>query len=118
MEWPQMCVSSVIEIRKFLTTEISQPHESCKLESSLRAMRSACHKFLDNVDARSAQKAYLLPSSENWMLDFLPRAVFDSNLGELRGVFGVHIAIICAQYGLDLEPGLSTIVRTSDDSEG
>jgi hypothetical protein len=36
--------------------------------------------------------------------------VFISALGELHGVFGVHVATLTAAYGLDVEPQLAFII--------
>jgi hypothetical protein len=39
---------------------------------------------------------------------------FNGALGELRGVFGVHLVRLAAAYGLDVEGNLSTILPASD----
>ena len=47
--------------------------------------------------------------------------IFFAALGELRGVFGLHIAKIAAQYGLDIEEDLASILPMPgelDDLEG
>jgi hypothetical protein len=31
-------------------------------------------------------------------------------IGELRGVFGVHLALVAARYGVDVEEDLATIL--------
>jgi hypothetical protein len=36
--------------------------------------------------------------------------VFNGALGEMRGVFGIHIAKLAAQYGLDVEDDLASIL--------
>ena len=36
--------------------------------------------------------------------------VFTGALGEMRGVFGVHIARLAASHGLDVEDELATII--------
>jgi len=38
-------------------------------------------------------------------------------LGELRGVFGIHLAKIAAQYKIDIEDDLSAILPATDDYE-
>ncbi len=40
--------------------------------------------------------------------------VFQGALGEMRGVFGVHVAAIAAMYGLNVEPGLESILLAND----
>jgi hypothetical protein len=53
MEVPEHCVRSVLEIRRFLTTELQSLDSSADLAASLRALRAACRKFMDVVGARS-----------------------------------------------------------------
>lgn len=40
--------------------------------------------------------------------------VFHSALGELRGVFGIHVAAIAAMHGLSVEDGLASILPAQD----
>src|SRR5260370_19980598 len=51
VEVPEHCVQSVIEIRHFLTHELSNALEDSPLTDSLRAMRAACRKFLSALSA-------------------------------------------------------------------
>jgi Family of unknown function (DUF6650) len=51
IEVPSHCVSSVLELRRYLTSEIQQLADS-ELCRSLRAMRTACRKFMESVDDR------------------------------------------------------------------
>jgi hypothetical protein len=75
-----------------------------EIAQGLRAMRTACRKFMDNDPWRgSFQRGFSRQSS------------FDSALGELRGVFGIHIARLAAQYGLDVEDDLVSILPAQDD---
>ena len=110
MEVPSHCVRSVLEIRSFLTNKISQTNEK-ELLGSLKALRAACRKFLDIVGSRDEiisfgnQKGHWA----SWE--------FNGAVGELRGVFGIHIAKIAAAYGLDVEDALSKILPGSDESE-
>ena len=39
---------------------------------------------------------------------------FNQALGELRGVFGVHVGILAAKYGLDVESELASILPEED----
>ena len=39
---------------------------------------------------------------------------FISTLGELRGVFGIHIAKIAVAYGIDIEKDLASIIPGED----
>ena len=40
---------------------------------------------------------------------------FNGAVGELRGVFGVHIARIAVAHGLDIEDDLATIIPVADE---
>lgn len=111
MEVPYHCVESVLRIREFLTGELGRLNEEQKLAQSLRAMRAACRKFLATVesdDRRIIQFGSERGHHASW--------VFNGALGELRGVFGVHIASIAASHGLDIEGELASIVpEVADD---
>jgi hypothetical protein len=102
------CVRSVIEVRRYLTSEIQQLTEG-ELCSSLRAMRAACRKFLEAVDDRDGIVVRYGGHPGHWA-----SWRFGGALGELRGVFGVHIARIAAQNGLDIEDDLARILPASD----
>ncbi|NYF18576.1 hypothetical protein HDC36_000013 [Xanthomonas sp. JAI131] len=112
MEVPEHGVRSVLRIREFLTTELGSLSSDGQLARSLRAMRAACRKFLDAVgpeDGPVVRNAFERGHYASWE--------FNQAMGEMRGVFGVYIAILAATYGLDVEPGLATIVpgRDKDD---
>jgi hypothetical protein len=102
------CVTSVIELRHYLTSEIQQLTDG-ELCSSLRAMRAACRKFLEAVDDRDGIVVRDGGHPGHWA-----GWRFGAALGELRGVFGVHIARIAAQNGLDIEDDLARILPASD----
>ncbi len=53
LEIPEYCVKSIIEIRQFLTSELSEVNSKSDLSSSLRAMRASCRKFLNQVSESS-----------------------------------------------------------------
>jgi plasmid maintenance system antidote protein VapI len=50
----------------------------------------------------------------NLQTEYDLRKIFNSALGELRGVIGIHIAAIAAQHGLDIEGDLATILPATD----
>lgn len=104
-ECPSHCVHSVVEIRHFLTQELGALPAKSELAQSLSAMRAACRKFMDSVQAdegRIIQYGASQGHYASW--------VFISALGELRGVFGIHVAALAAGYGLDVERELAAIV--------
>ena len=111
MESPDHCVQSVLEIRHFLTEEIQSLSESAEIVNSLRAMRAACRKFMTTVGVRSdiirfgAHRGHWA----SWE--------FNGALGELRGVFGIHLAKLAAAYGLDVEDDLARILPTVAEGE-
>jgi hypothetical protein len=108
IEVPSQCVSSVIEVRRYLTSEIQQLAEG-ELCGSLRAMRAACRKFLESVDDDGGIVVRYGHHHGHWA-----SWRFGGALGELRGVFGVHIARIAAQNGLDVEDDLARILPAGD----
>ena len=98
------CVSSVVEIRQFLTAELGNLTKPEGLAANLRAMRAACRKFLDGVGVKDDTHAgsARLGLAHDW--------VFTSAIGELRGVIGLHVAALAAQHGLDVEGELASIL--------
>ena len=110
MEMPMHCVESIIEIRRYLTDEIGSLKSGSGLETDLRALRAACRKFLDKTQGNKHEMKYLRPPYDN-----ISSWVFISGLGELRGVFGIHIAKIAVSYGLDIEKELASIIPIVDE---
>lgn len=112
LEIPDHCVKSVIEIRQFLTSELSKTDSKSELSFSLRALRSACRKFLDHVSDSKGDIIRFGSDRGHWASwIFLPA------LGELRGVFGIYLTKISAAYGLDIESDLSSILPEIDKEE-
>lgn len=110
VEVPRHCVDSVLQIRQFLTSEIAKVSENSELGLSLRAMRAACRKFLATTQSDD-RKIIQFGSDRSHYASW----VFIGALGELRGVFGVHIAKIAVAHGLDVEDGLAAIVPGVED---
>jgi hypothetical protein len=111
LEVPEHCVQSVLEIRHFLTEEIGSTDSNNELTQSLRAMRAACRKFMVSVssDPHIIRHGAYTNSRDGW--------IFLSAIGELRGVFGIHLAIITAQHGLDIEDDLASILPIGTDDD-
>lgn len=111
MEIPHHCVSSVLEIRSFLTEQLQNLDSKSELSQSLRALRAACRKFMDTVgrDDAIVRHGADIGHYASWE--------FNGAVGELRGVFGVHIAKIAASYGLNIEDDLAKIIpsKPTDD---
>lgn len=109
LEIPDHCVQSVIEIRRSLTTEIAKLEEKSDISASLRALRAACRKFLDTVrgdEGRIIRFGAQSGHYANW--------TFNSALGEMRGVFGIHIAKLATAYGVDVEDDLAAVIPGED----
>ncbi len=109
MEIPEHCVASVIDIRRMLSHELGTLEDKLALAKAMRAMRAACRKFLDSVqtDERIVRFGAHAGHFASWK--------FNGAVGELRGVFGVHLAQIAAQYGLDIEDDLAAILPAADE---
>lgn len=110
MEVPHQCVESVLRIREFLTAELGALDSGREIALCLRAMRAACRKFLasvDNEDRRIIQFGAEHGHYASW--------IFNGAVGELRGVFGIHIARLAASHGLDVEDELASILPTPID---
>jgi hypothetical protein len=111
VEVPEHCVHSVLEIRSFLTSEIGNLAFDDELAKNLCGMRAACRKFLNTVqddDRDIVVFANRLGPYASW--------TFIGALGEMRGVFGMHIAKIAIQYGIDVEDDLASILPAGDDN--
>lgn len=109
LEVPEQCVDSVVKIREFLTTELGTITTESEVGESLRAMRASCRKFLDTVGGRDSDIVINSRSHGHWTSwRFYPA------LGELRGVFGVHVALLAVKFGLDLEENLQSIIPISE----
>jgi hypothetical protein len=105
MENGSWVTDSILEIRRELTKTIQDCPQEAQLVEPLRAMRAACRKYLDETDPRSRR------IHNPYGGDLL----FASALGELRGVFGLHLARLCVAYGIDVEDELASIFPVADD---
>lgn len=105
LELPQHCISSVLEIRQFLTEKMDSLDQNCELAKNLRTMRSACRKFLDHAQRLERSLPFSQSSYHAW--------VFYSSLGELRGIFGLCLSQMVLSFGLDVEKDLAAILPAS-----
>jgi hypothetical protein len=112
-EVPAHCVQSVLEIRHFLTAELGKLDGKSELSASLRAMRAACRKFLDRVGSRDGRDVVRYANHHDSWASW----TFYSALGEMRGTFGVHLARIAAQFRLDIEDQLASILPAKDEED-
>ena len=98
------CISSITEIKNYLTAELSNVNENSKLNEYIRAMRNACNKFLTRCPNNDRFRYYACQSGniDNW--------IFTSAIGELRGLFGIMVGQIAKSYGIDVEDELAQII--------
>lgn len=114
-EIPQHCVESVLQMREHLTSQLQALPAKSALTENLRAMRAACRKFLTMTQERDGDIVVF-----GWRQGHWASWRFHAAIGELRGVFGVHVAQIATKYGLDLEEELASILpaEATDDRDG
>lgn len=98
------CITSVTEIKNYLTLELQKVDEDSRINDYIRAMRIACNNFLDKCPDRKEFRCHACQNGniDNW--------IFTSAVGELRGVFGIMIGQIAKSYGLDVEDDLAQII--------
>ena len=77
-------------------------------------MRAACRKFLNTVQADEHGREIIRYGHHHghWA-----SWVFNGALGEMRGVFGIHLALLATEYGLDVEDELASILPGEDNNE-
>lgn len=118
VEVAEHCIASVIEIRRRLTDVLASGGISEPLAGSVRAMRASCRAFLERIRLdpqlddfelvhRYERDRYTTTGLHDWVLN--------QAIGELRGVFGVHIALIASRYGVDVEDDLASILPPDAD---
>jgi hypothetical protein len=102
MEHGPWVTQSVLEIRHELTRTLQECPDDTNLTEPIRAMRSACRKFLNDTQ-RPGRMSYP-HEAQLWVA-----------LGELRATFGLHLARLCTAYGIDVEPDLASILPEKDE---
>jgi hypothetical protein len=112
MEVASHCVDSVLEIRHFLSGELGKLETKSEFAASLRAMRAACRKFLDRVGVDGRETVLYANHHGHWA-----SWTFYSALGEMRGTFGVHLAKIAAEFKLDIEDRLASILPANAEAD-
>lgn len=104
-ESPAHCVTSVIEIRHLLSASLARLEGSGVLAEHLQAMATASRRFLDRVQSSDDPDYRDVTSSGHWRSwEFLDA------LGQMRGIVGVHLAIVAARYSLEVHGGLAGIL--------
>lgn len=90
-ELEQEVTDSVLRIREVLTEAIQRLGEDSHAAPAMRAMRAACREYLDR-------------SRHHFSHDL------SIGLGRLRALFGLQIAFLAIQCGIDLEDDLASII--------
>lgn len=103
------CIASALEIRAFLTEQITDAKPGKELEASLRAMRAACRRFIEagGPDGRDFMRAHYPYEADGFSLA----------LGDLRTAIGYQLAVVLSQYPLPVEPQLALILPPADDDD-
>lgn len=104
LESPKHCAESVIKIRVFLTEQLFDLDTKSELATTLRAIRSACGKFLNTI-----QNQYYFDKS-NRDFGMGEQIHFFNAMGELRATIGILISKILVMHGLDVEGQLIAII--------
>jgi hypothetical protein len=85
-----LIVQYIIDLRGRLRSEIEELPTNTVLREGLHVMHAACRRFLE--ENRSPRSGYGPPYE----------AQLHSTLGELRALFGIHIARIACAYDLEV----------------
>lgn len=102
------CIRSALDIRAFLTDQITQAKPGKDLEACLRAMRAACRKFVATGG----------PNGEDFFANgryYRTADLFGLALGDLRTSIGHQLAIILRHYPMEIEESLASILPPLDE---
>lgn len=104
-EIPHHCVQSVLEVRRMLSDALVRLGGKGVLAEHIRALGAASRRFLDQMGTGGDDDFEAMRSPGHYRSrDFLDA------LGQLRGIFGVHLAMIAARYDLDVHGSLRDIL--------
>ncbi len=115
VEMPEHCVESIIDIRRFLTSELGQlDDKDGDIAPHLRAMRASARTFLNSAAKLVERGGGFRRPFSGWQ-----ERGFNQALGELRGIFGIHVTQLSVKFGIDIEDELATILPADvADDEG
>ncbi len=94
---------SIVDLRGQLRSDLDGLPTDAVLHEGLRAMHAACRMFLE--ENQSPRSGYGPPYE----------AQLHSTLGELRALFGIHIARIACAYDLEVDSHLEGILPPEPD---
>ena len=111
LEVVSQVTSSVLQLRKLLTETLQALPGTAEAAGSVRAMRAACRKFLEEPHPDFCN---LLPRNGPGRLSEEGSPAFFVALGEMRATFGIHVAALAYQYDIDVEAELASILPSVD----
>ena len=104
-EVPNHCIQSVIEVRHILTDALTRLSNKGVLADHIRAMGAASRRFLERIGSEATPDYDAMRQHGHYLSwEFLDA------LGQLRGIFGVHIAIVAARFNLDVHGELASVL--------
>jgi hypothetical protein len=109
-EVPAYCTRSIMEIRAFLTQQISKISQEQELYNDIQLLRAACRKFLNDIHP------YERDLDGGTFRNSFAIANFFTALGVLRGVFGIYISKISISYGVIINDDLMQIIPSKVDA--
>jgi len=95
MEIGPHVVDSVLEIRKRLISDLEEVGKKSLLGECTAALSAACRAFLDKTEFTPGHRIY---------------GPFTTALGEMRALFGVHIARLVCGYDLEVSEEVAAIL--------
>jgi hypothetical protein len=108
-EMPDYVLRSVFEIRSFLTEILRRGQMADELRDPLRAMRVSCRSFIDGAGVGDGHRL-IVPSSHDILNGGTISWIFNQQLGRLRWVFGIHLALIAVRYDIEVPDELAAIL--------
>lgn len=99
---------SIDQIRQQCTATITKLHDQSRAVASVRSIRAACRRFLD--EPRIEYRHFGHYGSRG-----ADGPAFFTALGEFRAAVGVHIAHLALLYQIELEPELASVVPAADE---
>ncbi len=94
---------SIVDLRGQLRSDLEDLPTNSVLQEGLQVMHAACRRFLE--ENQSPRSGYGPPYE----------AQLHSTLGELRALFGIHIARIACAYELEVDTHLEGILPPKPD---
>ena len=98
------CVNSINQIRDKLGEELENLDKDSKLRVMVKEMQASCRKFDDCIQKNNIGNNYV------GALETSDSITFNTSLGELRGVFGLQIALISSGYEINISDDLAGVL--------